>query len=88
MTKNKADETTTHIIMKQKENPNYSNKNNLVKLEKKSDVNGVIKDDGAKFDATYYGEKPDTGIPNEATGLVRYNEAESGVDMNIAFGVK
>lgn len=67
---------------------NYSNKNNLVKLEKKSDVNGVIKDDGAKFDATYYGEKPDTGIPNEATGLVRYNEAESGVDMNIAFGVK
>lgn len=23
MTKNKADETTTHIIMKQKENPNF-----------------------------------------------------------------
>lgn len=67
---------------------NYTNKNNLVKLNATPDSDGVINDTGAKMDVGYYAPKPDTGVPTEATGLVQYTETASGVKMDIAFGAK
>lgn len=65
---------------------NYTNTNNLVKLDAAPDDNGIITDTGAKMDVGYYGPHPDAGIPTEATGLVQYQENTSGVKMDIAFG--
>ncbi|MDE5615659.1 MAG: hypothetical protein K2I81_02395 [Alphaproteobacteria bacterium] len=67
---------------------NYTNKNNLLKLDAAPDSDGVITDTGAKMDVGYYAPKPDTGVPTEATGLVQYTEAASGIKMDIAFGTK
>ena len=43
---------------------------------------------GAKMNIGFYGEKPDTGIPSEATGTVQFRDTDTNIKMDIAFGAK
>lgn len=65
---------------------NYENQNNVAKFN--GDLEGDFSATGAKMTVGYYASMPETGVPTEATGLVSFEEPDSGVKMNIAFGGK
>lgn len=65
---------------------NYENQNNVAKFN--GDIEGDFSATGAKMTVGYYASMPETGVPTEATGLVSFEEPDSGVKMNIAFGGK
>lgn len=65
---------------------NYKNQNNVAKFN--GDIEGDFSATGAKMTVGYYASMPETGVPTEATGLVSFEEPDSGVKMNIAFGGK
>ena len=65
---------------------NYENQNNVAKFN--GDIEGEFSAAGAKMTVGYYASMPETGVPTEATGLVSFEEPDSGVKMNIAFGGK
>lgn len=65
---------------------NYENQNNVAKFN--GDIEGEFSATGAKMTVGYYASMPETGVPTEATGLVSFEEPDSGVKMNIAFGGK
>lgn len=65
---------------------NYENQNNVAKFN--GDIEGDFSATGAKMTVGYYAFMPETGVPTEATGLVSFEEPDSGVKMNIAFGGK
>lgn len=65
---------------------NYENQNNVAKFN--GDIEGDFSATGAKMTVGYYAPMPETGVPTEATGLVSFEEPDSGVKMNIAFGGK
>lgn len=65
---------------------NYENQNNVAKFN--GDIEGEFSATGAKMTVGYYASMPETGTPTEATGLVSFEEPDSGVKMNIAFGGK
>lgn len=65
---------------------NYENQNNVAKFN--GDIEGEFSATGAKMTVGYYASMPETGAPTEATGLVSFEEPDSGVKMNIAFGGK
>lgn len=65
---------------------NYENQNNVAKFN--GDIEGEFSATGAKMTVGYYASMPETGVPTEATGLVSFEEPDSGIKMNIAFGGK
>lgn len=65
---------------------NYKNQNNLVRFD--GDIDGQFSATGSDMSVNYYGPKPETGIPTEATGLVHFEEESSGIRMDISFGAK
>lgn len=65
---------------------NYENQNDVAKFN--GDIEGDFSATGAKMTVGYYASMPETGVPTEATGLVSFEEPDSGVKMNIAFGGK
>ena len=65
---------------------NYENQNNVAKFN--GDIEGDFSATGAKMTVGYYASMPETGVPTEATGVVSFEEPDSGVKMNIAFGGK
>lgn len=67
---------------------NYKNKEDLVKFGTQPDANGDIIMSGANMDVNYYAPKPENGIPTEANGLLQFQEHESGIKLDIAFGAK
>ena len=66
----------------------YKNKNGLVKIEIQPDLNGNIVASGANIEINYYAPKPENGIPTEANGLLQFQEPETGIKLDVAFGVK
>ncbi len=67
---------------------NYKNKEDLVKFGTQPDANGDIIMSGANMDVNYYAPKPENGIPTEANGLLQFQEHESGIKLDVAFGAK
>ena len=67
---------------------NYKNKEDLVKFGIQPDANGNIIMSGANMNVNYYAPNPENGIPTEANGLLQFQEHETDIKLDIAFGAK
>ena len=43
---------------------------------------------GANMNVNYYAPNPENGIPTEANGLLQFQEHETDIKLDIAFGAK